>query len=71
MPTGLIKIGFSNLKQKLLGSIVAITAVYVLEWFMDIDQRPDTIKPLGRRHINRLRCRHASASDCRPLEQWR
>jgi uncharacterized protein (TIGR00645 family) len=44
LPTGLIKIGFSNLKQKLLGSIVAITAVYVLEWFMDIDQHADTIK---------------------------
>jgi uncharacterized membrane protein YqhA len=25
-------------KQKLLGSIVAIAAVIVLEWFMDIDQ---------------------------------
>ena len=36
-PEGLMKIGFSGLKQKLLGSIVAIAAVNVLEWFMDID----------------------------------
>jgi uncharacterized membrane protein YqhA len=28
-------------KQKLLGSIVAIAAVIVLEWFMDIDQHTD------------------------------
>lgn len=37
MPNGLIGIGFAILKQKLLGSIVAITAVHVLEWFMAID----------------------------------
>jgi uncharacterized protein (TIGR00645 family) len=43
-PDGLIKIGFSGLKQKLLGSIVAITSVNVLEWFMHIDQQADTAK---------------------------
>lgn len=43
-PEGLIKIGFSGLKQKLLGSIVAIAAVNVLEWFMDIERHADNIK---------------------------
>jgi uncharacterized protein (TIGR00645 family) len=43
-PQGLVKIGFSGLKQKLLASIVAITAVSVLEWFMDIDRQPDGTK---------------------------
>jgi uncharacterized protein (TIGR00645 family) len=40
-PEGLIKIGFSGLKQKLLGSIAAIAAVNVLEWFMDIERQAD------------------------------
>ena len=43
-PVGLMNIGFSGLKQKLLGSIVAIAAVNVLEWFMDIDQHADNTK---------------------------
>jgi uncharacterized protein (TIGR00645 family) len=43
-PPGLTKIGFSGLKQKLLGSIVAIAAVNVLEWFMDIDRQADGTK---------------------------
>jgi uncharacterized protein (TIGR00645 family) len=43
-PDGLIKIGFSDLKQKLLGSIVAIAAVNVLEWFMDIERHADNTK---------------------------
>jgi uncharacterized protein (TIGR00645 family) len=43
-PQGLVKIGFSGLKQKLLGSIVAIAAVSTLEWFMDIDRHPDSVK---------------------------
>ncbi len=43
-PDGLIGIGFSGLKQKLLGSIIAIAAVNVLEWFMDIDRGVDTLK---------------------------
>ena len=43
-PPGLIGIGFSDLKQKLLGSIIAIAAVNVLEWFMDIERSVDNIK---------------------------
>jgi uncharacterized protein (TIGR00645 family) len=43
-PSGLIGIGFSGLKQKLLGSILAIAAVNVLEWFMDIDRSVDNTK---------------------------
>ena len=43
-PEGLMNITFAGLKQKLLGSIVAIAAVYVLEWFMDIDQHVDNTK---------------------------
>ena len=43
-PPGLTRIGFSALKQKLLGSIVAIAAVNVLEWFMDLDQHADAAK---------------------------
>jgi len=43
-PEGLTGIGFSGLKQKLLGSIVAIAAVNVLEWFMDIDRSTDNVK---------------------------
>lgn len=42
MPNGLIRIGFAVLKQKLLGSIMAITAVHVQEWFMDIDHTANT-----------------------------
>jgi uncharacterized protein (TIGR00645 family) len=43
-PDGLIGIGFAGLKQKLLGSIVAIAAVNALEWFMDIEAHADTAK---------------------------
>jgi uncharacterized protein (TIGR00645 family) len=43
-PEGLVRIGFAGLKQKLLGSIVAIAAVNVLEWFMDIDRQADNTK---------------------------
>lgn len=43
-PEGLTGIGFSGLKQRLLGSIVAIAAVSVLEWFMDIDRSADNTK---------------------------
>ena len=34
----------SGLKQKLLGSIAAIAAVNVLEWFMDIERHADNTK---------------------------
>jgi uncharacterized protein (TIGR00645 family) len=44
LPNGLMGIGFSGLKQKLLGSIAAIAAVNVLEWFMDIDRSADGAK---------------------------
>ncbi len=44
LPHGLIRIGFSGLKQKLLGSIVAIAAVNALEWFADIDRQVDSTK---------------------------
>ena len=43
-PQGLVDIGFSGLKQRLLGSIVAIASVNVLEWFMDIERSVDNIK---------------------------
>lgn len=43
-PQGLVKIGFWDLKQRVLGSIVAIAAVSTLEWFVDIDRNPDSIK---------------------------
>ena len=43
-PPGLVRIGFAGLKQKLLGSIVAIAAVSVLEWFADIDRQADSAK---------------------------
>ncbi|HZV21984.1 MAG TPA: YqhA family protein [Hyphomicrobiales bacterium] len=44
LPEGLIGIGFSGLKQRLLGSIAAIAAVNVLEWFMDVDRSVDNVK---------------------------
>lgn len=44
LPEGLIGIGFSGLKHKLLGSILAIAAVSVLEWFMDIERSADNTK---------------------------
>jgi uncharacterized protein (TIGR00645 family) len=43
-PNGLIRIGFAGLKQRLLGSIVAIASVSVLEWFIDIDENADNKK---------------------------
>jgi uncharacterized protein (TIGR00645 family) len=43
-PEGLIGIGFAGLKQRLLGSIVAIAAVNALEWFVDIDRNADSVK---------------------------
>jgi uncharacterized protein (TIGR00645 family) len=44
LPTGLVRIEFAGLKQKLLGSIVAIAAVNALEWFADIDRQADSVK---------------------------
>lgn len=42
-PEGLVKIGFSGLKQKLFGAIAVIAAVNVLEWFMDIERQADNL----------------------------
>jgi uncharacterized membrane protein YqhA len=69
-PEGLIKIGFSDLKQKLLGSIVAISAVNLLEWFMDIERRAENSKLAWVVGIlMAFGCRHAPASDRRPCMQ--
>jgi len=43
-PRGILGIGFAGLKQRLLGSIVAIVAVNVLDWFLDIDRSVDNLK---------------------------
>jgi uncharacterized protein (TIGR00645 family) len=43
-PPGLLGTGFAGLKQKLLGSIVAIAAVNTLEWFADLDRQADNTK---------------------------
>ncbi|MBD3845140.1 uncharacterized protein (TIGR00645 family) [Bosea sp. OAE752] len=43
-PTSLANVGFSGLKQRLLASIVAIAAVNVLEWFLDIENSADSTK---------------------------
>src|SRR5262245_43381776 len=49
-PPGLVRIGFAGLKQKLLGSIVAIAAVNVLEWFADIRSEEHTSELQSLRH---------------------
>ncbi len=43
-PEGLTQVDFSALKQKLLGSIVAIAAVDALAWYFDLEKEPDTSK---------------------------
>lgn len=43
-PDWMTKVDFSGLKQKLLGSIVAIAAIQVLEAFMNIDKQPDAAR---------------------------
>ncbi len=43
-PKGLIGIGFSGVQQRVLGSIVAIAAVRVLEWFINIDRSAGSVK---------------------------
>ena len=43
-PRGILGIGFAGLKQRLLGSIMAIVAVNVLDWFLDIDRSADDHK---------------------------
>jgi uncharacterized protein (TIGR00645 family) len=41
-PEGLAQVNFSELKQKLLGSIVGIASVDALAWYFDLDKYPDT-----------------------------
>jgi uncharacterized protein (TIGR00645 family) len=43
-PEGLTQVDFSELKQKLLGSIVGIAAVDALAWYFDLEKEPDTAK---------------------------
>ena len=43
-PEWMTKVDFAGLKQKLLGSIVAIAAIQVLEAFMNMDKQPDTAR---------------------------
>jgi uncharacterized protein (TIGR00645 family) len=43
-PEWMTKVDFSSLKQKLLGSIVAISAIQVLEAFMNLEKQPDTVR---------------------------
>ena len=43
-PEGLTQVDFGALKQKLLGSIVAIAAVDALAWYFDLEKEPDTSK---------------------------
>jgi uncharacterized protein (TIGR00645 family) len=43
-PEWMTKVDFSGLKQKLLASIVAISAIQVLKAFMNLDKYPDTTK---------------------------
>ncbi len=44
MAGGLVNVGFADVKYKLLGSITAIAAVDVLQWFMDIERQVDNVK---------------------------
>jgi uncharacterized protein (TIGR00645 family) len=43
-PEGLMQVDFSELKQKLLGSIVGIAAVDALAWYFDLEKLADTSK---------------------------
>lgn len=44
LPSGLINVDFSALKQKLLGSIAVIAAVDALAWYLDLEGTTDTAK---------------------------
>jgi uncharacterized protein (TIGR00645 family) len=44
LPDGIIKVGFTDLKQKILGSIMALAAVEMLEVYMNLQTYPDTSK---------------------------
>jgi len=43
-PAWMTKVDFSGVKQKLLGSIVAIAAIQVLEAFMNLEKQPNTAR---------------------------
>lgn len=43
-PEGLSQVDFGELKQKLMGSIVGISAVDALAWYFDLEKEPDTSK---------------------------
>jgi len=43
-PPGLIDIDFSEMKQKLLGSIAGIAAVESLAWYLDLEKHADNSK---------------------------
>jgi uncharacterized protein (TIGR00645 family) len=43
-PEALMDVDFGALKQKLLGSIVAIASIEALAWFLDLEKYPDTAK---------------------------
>jgi uncharacterized protein (TIGR00645 family) len=43
-PDGITHVDFGALKQKLLGSIVAIAAVDALAWYLDLEKYSDTSK---------------------------
>jgi uncharacterized protein (TIGR00645 family) len=43
-PAWMTKVDFSGVKQKLLGSIVAISAIQVLEAFMNLEKQPDAAR---------------------------
>ena len=43
-PNWMTKVDFSGVKQKLMASIVAISAIQVLEAFMNLDKNPDTAR---------------------------
>jgi uncharacterized protein (TIGR00645 family) len=43
-PDWLTKVDFAGLKQKLMASIVAISAIQVLKAFMNLDKYPDTTR---------------------------
>lgn len=45
-PEGLTQVDFGELKQKLLGSVVGISAVDALAWYFDLAKEPDTSKLL-------------------------
>jgi uncharacterized protein (TIGR00645 family) len=43
-PAGLMNVGFSALKQKILGSVAVIAAIDALAWYLDLEGITDTTK---------------------------